>query len=78
MTQEEFIQILKEDKFFEDYKEHALHRYPVVKYYIENYLKLTINGVNLSKFIKLISPTTDEEYRLMNQAFYSIKSKLKL
>lgn len=78
MTQEEFIQILKEDKFFEDYKEHALHRYPIVKYYIENYLNLTINGVNIGKVIQLLEPTTDEQYRLINQAFNSIKENLKL
>lgn len=78
MTNEEFIKTLKEDQYFKDFKEHSLHRYPVVKYYIENYLNLTINGVNIGKIIQLLEPTTDEQYRLINQAFNSIKENLKL
>lgn len=45
MTNEEFIKILKEDQFFEDFREHALHRYPVVKYYLKHYPTVVSNGV---------------------------------
>lgn len=74
MTQEEFIAIVKEDKLIEDYEEHTKLRYSAVKYYVENYIKLSINGVLLS----VLPPESDYDKVLVNDAFTQIKLKLKL
>lgn len=74
MTQEEFIAIVKEDKLIEDYEEHTKLRYSAVKYYVENYIKLSINGVLLS----VLPPESDYDKVLVNDAFTQIKLKLNL
>jgi len=74
MTQEEFIAIIKEDKLIEDYEEHTKLRYSAVKYYVENYIKLSINGVLLS----VLPPESDYDKVLVNDAFTQIKLKLNL
>ena len=74
MTQEEFIAIVKEDKLIEDYEEHTKLRYSAVKYYVENYIKLSINGVLLS----VLPPESDYDKVLVNNAFTQIKLKLNL
>lgn len=74
MTQEEFIAIVKEDKLIEDYDEHTKLRYSAVKYYVENYIKLSINGVLLS----VLPPESDYDKVLVNDAFTQIKLKLNL
>ena len=74
MTQEEFIEIVKEDKLIEDYEEHTKLRYSAVKYYVENYIKLSINGVLLS----VLPPESDYDKVLVNDAFTQIKLKLNL
>lgn len=74
MTQEEFIAIVKEDKLIEDYEEHTKLRYSAVKYYVENYINLSINGVLLS----VLPPESDYDKVLVNDAFTQIKLKLNL
>ena len=74
MTQEEFIAIVKEDKLIEDYEEHTKLRYSAVKYYVQNYIKLSINGVLLS----VLPPESDYDKVLVNDAFTQIKLKLNL
>jgi len=72
MTQEEFNNRLKEGKIIDDFIEHSNTNYEVVKYYIEHYVNLTVNGVKLT----CAPPENDEQRRLINFAFNQIREKL--
>jgi hypothetical protein len=76
MTQKEFLDILKENKYFPDIKENAMYRFPVVKYYIENMLNLVVNGIPINKVIgTLLEPTTEEEYKLICYVFLILRQR---
>lgn len=80
ITEEEFIQRLKEDKFPSDPKELIEYRLPVVQYYLTNYTNSTIVNTNTkvainSKNILIIE--RDEDFTLINIAFEGIKNQLK-
>jgi len=76
MSKEEFLKLLEENKYFEDYKENAMHRFPAIQYFIDNELKVILNGTNLSKFIGTVKePKDDADYQLVCIAFNGLRQK---
>ena len=76
MTKEEFIQGLKEDKFFDNPEEHMNHRLPYVQFFVNNYVHILsqINGkIFDSMTAKIKTPVTDSEYKTLNSMFQAIK-----
>lgn len=78
MTEQEFLDGLKEDKWFNEPNELIKHRFPFVQYYLKekaNCQIITPVGMLDSKLIDLIYD--ENEYIQINQAFMSIKEKFK-
>lgn len=79
MLKEEFIQRIKEDKFFENPKELIEYRLPVVQYYLTNYVNTSLqidNFVINSKDITIkYNPLTD--FTLVNYAYERILERFK-
>ena len=77
MTKEEFIQGLKEDKFFDNPEEHMNHRLPYVQFFVNNcntHILSQINGkIFDSMTAKIKTPATDSEYRTLNSMFQAIR-----
>lgn len=76
MTQEEFLNKLAEDKFFEDPEEMIKYRLPVVQHYLSYYININIitnhGEINLNQ-ITIERNHTDREFQLINYIFNAIK-----
>ena len=76
MNEKEFLEGLKEDKWFDDPMELIKHRFPYIQYYLKNKTNsqlITPTGMIDSRLIDLI--LDENEYTQINQAFISIKEK---
>lgn len=81
MTNEEFLDELKEDKFFEDIQQQIDHRIAIINHFLANFSpQIMVNGqlVDFSK-ITALKPDINDNYNftLMNQAYEGIKNKFK-
>lgn len=76
MNEKEFLEGLKEDKWFDKPNELIEHRFPFIQYYLKNKTNsqlITPMGVIDSKLVDLISK--EDEYTQINQAFMVIKQQ---
>ena len=76
MNEKEFLDGLKEDKWFNNPNELIEHRFPFVQYYLKNKTNsqiITPVGIIDSKLVELIYD--ENEYLQINQAFMAIKQK---
>jgi len=76
MNEKEFLEGLKEDKWFDKPNELIEHRFPFIQHYLKyksNAQLITPMGIIDSKLIDLIYD--EEEYTLINQAFMAIKQQ---
>ena len=72
MTQEEFINRLKEDKYFEDFEEQYKYRFEAVKYYLSTTI-ISINGI---ENIILLQPAINHQQKqLIIFAFTKLKNQ---
>ena len=78
MSKEEFLDRLKEDKFFENPQELIDYRLPIVQYYLTNYTNVSLmspDGVFSSKDVTIVYKP--EDFILVNYAYERIKEKFK-
>ena len=76
MNEKEFLEGLKEDKWFDKPNELIEHRFPFIQYYLKyksNTQLITPMGIIDFKLIDLIY--YENEYTLINQAFMAIKQQ---
>jgi hypothetical protein len=76
MNEKEFLDGLKEDKWFNNPKELIEHRFPFIQYYLKNKTNsqlITPMGIIDSKLVELIY--NENEYLQINQAFMAIKQQ---
>jgi len=82
MTKEEFLERLKEDKFFENPQELVDYRLPVVQFYIKNYVNaqvMTERGILqlCSLVIPPINADNTADFTSLNMAYISIINNYK-
>jgi len=76
MNEKEFLELIKENKYFEDYKENALYRFPAVKYFLENKFNMFVNGMPFKNLVReVLPPTTDEGYQYTCYLYLIIRMK---
>jgi hypothetical protein len=76
MNEKEFLDGLKEDKWFNNPNELIEHRFPFIQYYLKNKTNsqlITPMGIIDSKLVELIYK--EDEYAQINQAFVAIKQQ---
>ena len=90
MSKQEFLRLLKEDKFFDDPNEHVQYRIPVVQYYLDELANETktiqehviIEGtVKVKEHVVKLKGTKieykDENFTQICSAFEYLKEKFK-
>lgn len=82
MTDKEFRERLKENKWFDDAEKLINYRWPVIEYYVHNInMNMIINGVPFSfKNMDIKKPQYDKfddnSFGLMNQAFDGLVNRI--
>lgn len=78
ITREVFVERLKEDKYFEDFKEHTKYRLDCVQFFISNHNAVNfINGKPTAVRNIVINPLrSNDEMALTNLAFEGIRLQL--
>lgn len=73
-TQEEFLEVLKENKYFEDFEEQSLYNFRAVQYFLDHLSPIVINGERLtSKHV--LQPKDDSSFKYTNLAFKSLRKR---
>lgn len=78
MNKKEFLKRLEEDKLFDNMDEHMDYRLPVLQYYLDNlidYKIVTQNGPINLKGVQI--KRRSDDFLLVNQAFNSLKQRIK-
>ena len=80
ITKEEFVKRLKENKFFESIDETVEYRLPVVQYFLNNHTNTILqnNFVMLASNLIEIKYNNEIDFPLLNQAFESIRKRIKI
>lgn len=68
LSEKEFLDRLREDKFHENPEEHINYRLPAVQYYLDKFVQINGQPINVTIVYRA------EDFTLVNYAFDSIKN----
>ena len=79
MTKKEFLERLKEDKWFEDPQELIDYRFPVLQYWLSNYSNrpMLLNNGDIITSNNVTITHSDENFTSVNKIFERIKEMFK-